>query len=238
MSISQLPKHVAIIMDGNGRWAKSRGYPRFYGHVRGASRVRDVVRASRERGIQALTLYAFSTENWKRPSSELAVLWTLLKKYIRQEIKALQKNGIRLHVIGEIDRLPLDVREELNKAIDTLKDGKSMHLVFALSYGGRAEILNATRSIAEKVKEGSLGLDKITESEFNRYLWTSPLGELSDVDFMIRTSGEKRLSNYLLWQCSYAEFEFPETWWPDYTVAEFDKSLENFQSRKRRFGAL
>jgi undecaprenyl diphosphate synthase len=238
MSDTLLPRHIAIIMDGNGRWAKARGYPRFYGHIRGAARVKEIVRASREKGVKALTLYAFSTENWKRPEEELSVLWGLLKKYIRREVKSLRENGICLHVIGEIDRLPKDAQAELQQAIEVLKDGKDMHLTFALSYGGRAELLSATRAIAEKVKSGELASDQITEAEFENHLWTSPLGELANVDLMIRTSGEKRLSNYLLWQCSYAEFDFPETRWPDYSVEEFEKSLETFKSRNRRFGGL
>jgi undecaprenyl diphosphate synthase len=237
-SASSVPEHIAIIMDGNGRWAQSRGYPRVYGHVRGAARIKEIVTASRERGIRALTLYAFSTENWKRPKDELSVLWSLLKKYLRREMKAMKQNGIRLHAIGEIDRLPTDAQNELREAIAYLKDGKDMHLTFALSYGGQAEIVSAAKSIAEKVKEGALDANSINEAEFAKHLWTAPLGEFANVDLMIRTSGEKRLSNYLLWQCSYAEFDFPEIRWPDYSVEEFDKSLENFRNRNRRFGWL
>jgi undecaprenyl diphosphate synthase len=238
MTDLSLPRHIAIIMDGNGRWAKARGYPRFYGHIRGAARVKEIVRASRERGIKALTLYAFSTENWKRPEEELSVLWGLLKKYIKREVKSLKENGIRLHVMGEIERLPKDAQDELQSAIEALKDGTEMHLTFALSYGGRAEILSAATQLAEAVTAGSLRLDQITEAEFEKRLWTAPLGHFSNVDLMIRTSGEKRLSNYLLWQCSYAEFDFPQTRWPDYSVVEFEKSLETFRSRNRRFGGL
>ena len=184
-----LPKHVAIIMDGNGRWAQARGYPRFYGHVRGAARVREIVTNARQLGIQAITLYAFSTENWKRPEEELSVLWGLLRKYIRREIKSMKENGIRLHVIGEIDRLPTEARNELLGAMEFLKACDKMHLTFALSYGGRAEILSAVRTLAEQVKSGKLTPGEIDESEFERHLWTAPLGSLSDVDFMIRTSG-------------------------------------------------
>ncbi|MBC7397715.1 MAG: di-trans,poly-cis-decaprenylcistransferase [Bdellovibrionales bacterium] len=233
-----VPKHIAIIMDGNGRWAKARGYPRFYGHIRGVSRVRDVVRASREKGVRALTLYAFSTENWKRPEEELSVLWALLQKYIRREVNAMKKNGIQLHVIGELDRLPEAAREELKRAIEELKGGQEMHLTFALSYGGRAEILSAVRQIALDCQSGSLDADAINESKFDQYLSTSFLGKQSDVDFLIRTSGEQRLSNYLLWQCSYAEFDFPQTLWPDYSIAEFEKSLESFNQRCRRYGGV
>lgn len=233
-----LPRHIAIIMDGNGRWAQARGYPRFYGHLRGSNRVKEIVREARKIGISALTLYAFSTENWKRPEDELAVLWKTLRKYIHRQIGDMKKNGIRLHVIGELDRLPVDVQKELKSAMEILKGEDKMILTFALSYGGRAEILNAAKSMVKDCMEGKLSADQITEKKFESRLWTSPLGENSDVDLLIRTSGEKRLSNYLLWQASYAEFDFPEIFWPDYSVEEFHKSLENFSNRKRRFGAV
>lgn len=233
-----LPKHIAIIMDGNGRWAQARGYPRFYGHLRGSNRVKEIVRAARKMGISALTLYAFSTENWKRPEDELAVLWKTLRKYIRRQIGDMKKNSIRLHVIGEMSRLPADVQAELKNAIEETKGGDQMILTFALSYGGRAEILQATQNIAKDCMSGKLSPNQIDESVMAKHLWTSPLGEYSDVDLLIRTSGEKRLSNYLLWQASYAEFDFPEIFWPDYSVEEFQKSLENFRNRKRRFGAV
>lgn len=233
-----IPNHIAIIMDGNGRWAQARGYPRFYGHIRGTARVKEIVTEARTLGVKALTLYAFSTENWKRPETELSVLWKLLKKYLRREIASMKKNGIRLGIIGEMSRLPEDARRELEKAIHELKDGKDMQLTFALSYGGRAEILSATQAIARECMNGTLSPDQIDEKVFVDHLWTRSLGELSDVDFMIRTSGEKRISNYLLWQCSYAEFDFPEVLWPDYSIEEFKKSLENFNQRKRRFGGV
>ncbi len=233
-----LPKHIAIIMDGNGRWAQARGYPRFYGHLRGSNRVKEIVREARKIGIPALTLYAFSTENWKRPEDELSVLWRTLQKYIRRQIGDMKKNGIRLHVIGEMERLPADVQTELKNAMNELKNENKMILTFALSYGSRAEILNAVKLISKECMAGTISPDQITDKEFEKHLWTSPLGENSDVDLMIRTSGEKRLSNYLLWQASYAEFDFPEIFWPDYSVEEFHKSLENFSNRKRRFGAV
>jgi undecaprenyl diphosphate synthase len=238
VTVSNLPAHIAIIMDGNGRWAVSRGYPRFYGHIRGAARVREIVRECRTLGVRALTLYAFSTENWKRPEDELSVLWTLLRKYIRREVAELKKNGIRLRVIGEWTRLPEEARRELVAAMEMLADGKEMDLVFALSYGSRAEITDAIRKIASDCERGILKASEITESTLESRLWTSELGAHSDVDFMIRTSGEQRLSNFLLWQCSYAEFDFPETLWPEYTVSEFRKSLERYGARKRRFGGI
>lgn len=238
MTVSNLPAHIAIIMDGNGRWAVSRGYPRFYGHIRGAARVREIVRECRTLGVRALTLYAFSTENWKRPEDELSVLWTLLRKYIRREVAELKENGIRLRVIGEWTRLPEEARRELVAAMEMLADGKEMDLVFALSYGSRAEITDAIRKIASDCERGILKASEITEATLESRLWTSELGAHSDVDFMIRTSGEQRLSNFLLWQCSYAEFDFPETLWPEYTVSEFRKSLERYGARKRRFGGI
>lgn len=233
-----LPKHIAIIMDGNGRWAQARGYPRFYGHLRGSNRVKEIVREARKMGVRALTLYAFSTENWKRPEEELNVLWKTLKKYVHRQVKDMKRNGIRLHVIGELERLPQDVRTELQRAMDELKDGKDMVLTFALSYGGRAEIIQAAQSFARDCKEGKVDPSSLNEHTFQDYLWTNALGEFADVDLMIRTSGEKRISNFLLWQLSYAEFDFPESSWPDYSVEEFHKSLENFKNRKRRFGAV
>jgi undecaprenyl diphosphate synthase len=233
-----VPKHIAIIMDGNGRWAQARGYPRFYGHLRGSNRVKEIVREARRLGVSALTLYAFSTENWKRPEEELSVLWKTLKKYVHRQIKDMKKNGILLHVIGEIERLPTDVRYELKRAMSELKDGNQMILTFALSYGGRAEIIQAATQFAKDCMNGNSTPESLNEKKFQEYLWTSPLGENSDVDLLIRTSGEKRISNYLLWQASYAEFDFPELNWPDYSVEEFHKSLENFKNRKRRFGAV
>ncbi len=236
--MSSIPNHIAIIMDGNGRWAQARGYPRFFGHVRGSSRVRPIVEEARTLGVKALTLYAFSTENWKRPEEELTVLWKLLRKYIHREVKDLKKNGVRLHVIGEIERLPEGARKELEAAVEELKDGKELQLTFALSYGARAEILNAVKVVAKKYAQCDLKMTEITEENFEKHLATAYLGEFSDVDLLIRTSGEKRLSNYLLWQCSYAEFEFTDTLWPDYSVEQFRQSLENFKQRKRRFGGI
>lgn len=234
----EIPKHVAIIMDGNGRWAQARGRPRFFGHIRGASRIREIVKEAKKQGVKALTLYAFSSENWKRPEDELSVLWKLLRKYIASEVKELNQNKVRLHVIGEIDRLPEKARAELSKALDMLSLNDEFHLTFALSYGGRGEIIQATKKIAAAVKRGEIDLANIDEQTINQHLWTSSLGSLTDVDLLIRTSGELRLSNFLLWQTAYAEFDFPETLWPDYTKEEFQKSLERYANRDRRFGGL
>ena len=225
-------------MDGNGRWARSRGYPRFYGHVRGAVRVKEIVRTSREIGIRALTLYAFSTENWARPEEELQVLWKILRKYLKKEAAELKRQGVRLQVIGEIDRLPPEAARELRATMEFLAEGTGMDLTFALSYGGRSEIVNAARSLAARVASGSLDPLAIDDREFASHLATAPLGDAADVDLLIRTSGEKRVSNFLLWQISYAEFDFVEKNWPDYTADEYQKSLEAFGKRKRRFGAV
>ncbi|NDF14331.1 di-trans,poly-cis-decaprenylcistransferase [bacterium] len=177
MELTVLPRHVAIIMDGNGRWAVSKGYPRFYGHVRGAARVKEVVRTSRELGIRALTLYAFSTENWKRPEEELQVLWKILRKYLRREVRELKSQGIRLNVIGEIERLPPEAGRELREAIETLSTGREMDLTFALSYGSRTELVSVAQVLARDVLAGRLEPEAINEREFERHLWTSVLGE-------------------------------------------------------------
>lgn len=233
-----VPQHVAIIMDGNGRWAKARGYPRFYGHVRGASRIQGIVKECQNQGVKSLTLYAFSTENWSRPDDELQVLWKLLVKYIKKELQSLNQNNVQLNVLGEINRLPSEAQQALKNAISFLKKNTGLRLNFALSYGSRSEIIDAVKKICAEVQRGQCEIDQITEQRFEQYLWTAPLQEYAPVDLMIRTSGEKRLSNYLLWQCAYAEFDFPETLWPDYTVLEFQKSLKRFSERNRRFGGL
>ncbi len=233
-----IPQHVAIIMDGNGRWAKMRGRPRFFGHIRGSAQVREIVREAKRQGIKALTLYAFSTENWKRPEDELTVIWKLLRKYIRREVKELDQNKVKLHVIGEIGRIPEGARAELLQAVEKLSVHEEFHLTFALSYGSRTEWVSAAKQMAEDCKLGKLQPQDISESVIDQYLWTSCLGRLSDVDLVIRTSGELRMSNFLLWQACYAEFDFPQTLWPDYTVEEFRKSLERYQTRERRLGGL
>lgn len=236
------PAHVAIIMDGNGRWAKARGYPRFYGHIRGAARVREIVKECKRQGIKALTLYAFSTENWNRPQEELDVLWRLLIKYVRKEVKELNANGVRLSVLGEFERLPEKVKIELNDAIKLLDHNSGLQLNFALSYGGRAEIVQAAQKLVEEGLQKGSSKDQLvslfTEQNFERHLWTSSLGKHSNVDLMIRTSGEVRLSNFLLWQCAYAEFDFPTVLWPDFTVDEFRLSLERYANRERRYGKV
>ena len=225
-------------MDGNGRWAERRGHPRVYGHVRGASRIKAIVREADRLGIQALTLYAFSTENWSRPGTELGVLWKLLKKYLARETEELHRKNVRLGVIGEFERLGPDVREPLSRSIERLSGNTGLRLTFAISYGARREWVQAARRFAEDCVAGRRAPAELDEKVLADYLWTAPLGALADVDLVIRTSGEKRISNFLLWQAAYAEFVFPEICWPDFTPQQLQTALQEFAARDRRFGAL
>lgn len=234
--ISDVPRHVAIIMDGNGRWAQSRGRPRIFGHIRGAGRVKAIVREADRLGIRALTLFAFSTENWARPDSELTVLWRLLKKFLVREIGALERNNVRLNVIGENERLAPDVRQVVDGAITRLSGNTGLQLTFAVSYGSRREVTRATRLFAEDCLAGRKRPDDLDEELFSHYLWTSSLGELSDVDLVIRTSGELRVSNFLLWQAAYAEYCFLDLCWPDFKPENLRASVEDYSRRERRFG--
>ncbi|CCG40897.1 isoprenyl transferase [Magnetospirillum molischianum] len=227
------PVHVAIIMDGNGRWARSRGLPRTAGHKRGAESVRRTVEAAREMGVSYLTLYGFSSENWKRPASEIADLMGLLRLYLRNEIANLHKNGIRLKVIGERSRLGPDIVRLIEEAESRTESNVALTLVLALSYGGRQEIVEAMRSVARSVASGELSPDIVDETVVGSHLFTSGI---PDPDLIIRTSGEKRISNFLLWQGAYAELVFIETLWPDFGRAELETALRDFHRRDRRFG--
>lgn len=227
------PVHVAIIMDGNGRWARSRGLPRTAGHKRGAESVRRTVEAAREMGVSYLTLYGFSSENWKRPASEVADLMGLLRLYLRNEIANLHKNGIRLKVIGDRARLGPDIVRMIEDAEARTESNVALTLVLALSYGGRQEIVEAMRSVARSVALGTLSADAIDESVVGAHLFTAGI---PDPDLIIRTSGEKRISNFLLWQGAYAELVFIETLWPDFGRAELETALRDFHRRDRRFG--
>lgn len=231
----RLPRHVAIIMDGNGRWAKKRLLNRIKGHEKGAESVRAVVKACREIGIPFLTLYAFSTENWQRPQMEVDALMTLLKKFLEAESEELLANNIRLRSIGETDRLPADVRHALNAVIHQTRRNDGLNLILALSYGGRCEILHAVRAIAVEAVAGRLTPARIDEALLSDKLFT---GGIPDPDLLIRTSGELRLSNFLLWQLAYAEFHFTPTLWPDFGREEFVKILASYQQRERRFGKV
>ncbi len=226
---TNLPKHIAITMDGNGRWAKTKGKLRVFGHQNGVKAVRDTVEAAAEIGIEFLTLYAFSTENWNRPESEVNALMTLLISAINKETKTLMDNNIRLSTIGDTESLPSKAKKELLQAIEKTKNNSRMTLVLALSYSGRWDIINAVNTI---VKEDNVNRD-ITEEEFQQYLTTK---SVPDPELLIRTSGEYRISNFLLWQIAYSELYFTDTLWPDFRKEDLEKAILDYQSRERRFG--
>ncbi len=229
----QLPEHVAIIMDGNGRWAERKGLNRIRGHRKGANTVRKIVTFSREIGIRWLTLYAFSEENWKRPSSEVQGLMTLLNRFLKNELKEMQKNGIQLRTIGRTARLPKNTRQILQDTIEKTSSNSDMTLTLALSYGGRQEILDAILKIVSQVQENKISASDITEKLVSNSLYTSGM---PDPDLLIRTSGEYRISNFLLWQISYSEIYITQTLWPDFGENEYEKALRDYQMRDRRFG--
>jgi len=226
---NKLPKHIAITMDGNGRWAKSKGKLRIFGHKNGVKAVRDTVEGAAEIGIEYLTLYAFSSENWNRPEKEVNALMTLLVSAINKETKTLMDNNIRLSSIGDINKLPSKAQKELQEAITKTKDNTRMTLVLALSYSGRGEIINAVQNIIKDGKEP----EEINEDTFQQYLTTK---SVPDPELLIRTSGEYRISNFLLWQIAYSELYFTDTLWPDFRRADLYKAILNYQSRERRFG--
>ncbi len=233
IDLQHLPRHVAIIMDGNGRWAKEQGHDRLYGHYHGVESVRSIVEGSAELGLEYLTLYAFSTENWERPEYEVVGLMELLVNTIQKELEDLHKNKIRLHVIGDLNMLPDYTRKELNNALSRTADNKGMNLIIALSYSGRWELLNAVKNIAHDVKVGKVDLEEIDQRTLQKYLCTS---EFPDPELMIRTSGEYRISNFLLYQLAYAELYFTNVRWPDFRKENLYEALIDFQNRERRFG--
>ena len=228
-----LPKHIAIIMDGNGRWAKKQGMLRAFGHENGTKSVRETVEACAELGIKHLTLYAFSTENWKRPKLEVDTLMKLLVSSLKKEIKTLLDNKIKLKAIGNLESLPKKVYKELQEVIELTKDNTHMDLTLALSYGSREELLHAVKEISIKVKNNIISTENIDESVFNAHLYTQ---SLPDVDLLIRTSGEQRISNFLLWQIAYAELYFTPVLWPDFTKQHLNEAITEYQKRERRFG--
>jgi undecaprenyl diphosphate synthase len=232
---ANLPQHVAVIMDGNGRWARQRHLPRVEGHRQGAESARIIIRTAGEIGIKYLTLYAFSAENWNRPKDEVDALMKYLIHYLKRETPELNKSNVRLEAIGQIHRLPENVQEQLRKSIATLAKNNGLTLVLALSYGGRTEIVDATRAIAKKAKSGELDAEDITEKVFAQHLYTR---NMPDPDLLIRTSGEMRISNFLLWQISYAEMVITSTLWPDFRKPQFFAALEEYHRRHRRFGGL
>ena len=229
----RLPRHIAIIMDGNGRWAKEQGQDRLFGHYHGVQSVRNIVEGCAELGIGYLTLYAFSTENWERPQYEVVGLMELLVGTIRNEVESLQKNNIRLHVIGDLTMLPDYARKELGEALVITKNNTGLNLIMALSYSGRWELLNAVKNIAWEVKNGKLNIDEINQDTLQHYLCTS---DFPDPELMIRTSGEYRISNFLLYQLAYAELYFTNVRWPDFRKDNLYEALIDYQNRERRFG--
>ena len=232
--IACVPRHVAVIMDGNGRWAKQRGRPRLFGHRAGADSLRAILRACRDHGVEYLTVYAFSTENWVRPEDEVSGLMSLLKTFLKKDEHELHENQVRLRVTGRLQDLPKAVRNELERVMEATRNYEKGHLILALSYGGRAEIVDAVRAIAADVRAGRLAPEAIDEKAIAARLY---LPDVPDPDLMIRTSGELRLSNFLLWELSYSEFYFTETLWPDFREADFAKALEEYARRQRRYGA-
>lgn len=229
----RLPKHIAIIMDGNGRWARSKGKERIFGHQNALDAVRDTVEGAAEIGVKFLTLYAFSTENWNRPEDEVNALMELLISAINQEVPTLNKNNIKLHAIGDLKSLPQSCQQELQEAIDATASNNHMTLVLALSYSSRWEILNAVKQIIKDTKNGNVDENNLTEAKFKSYLTTK---NLPDPELMIRTSGEYRISNFLLWQLAYAELIFVDKYWPDFRKPDIYQAVIDFQQRERRFG--
>lgn len=233
INTDNLPKHLAIIMDGNGRWAKQQGLLRAMGHENGTKSVRNVVETCAKIGIANLTLYAFSTENWSRPKLEVSTLMNLLINSLKNELKTLQDNNIRLNAIGNIDKLPTSAQKKLKEVIAQTASNSRMTLTLALSYGAREELISVVKSISDKVKNNIISIDNIDESIINEHLYTQ---DLPDVDLLIRTSGEHRISNFLLWQIAYAELYFTDVLWPDFTEQNLYEAILSYQKRERRFG--
>ncbi len=231
----KVPRHVAIIMDGNGRWAKKHGKERIYGHQEGTQRVKDVVKAAINSGVEYVTLYTFSKENWRRPKEEVNFLMELLVESIRNELDELNEKGIRLHIIGDLDSLPGKVRENVRSALDTTKHNTKLHLVMALNYGARWEITEAVKNIATKVAQGIWGVEEINNEVVAKHLTTK---DIPDPELLIRTSGEQRISNFLLWQIAYTELYFTEKFWPEFKEEDFYEALLDYQRRERRFGKI
>ena len=234
LDLEKLPRHVAIIMDGNGRWAKQRGMNRIRGHEEGAKSVKAIVRATREIGIPWLTLYAFSEENWRRPKVEVEALMVLLKRFLQSEVKEMLDNGIRFQAIGRLHKLSKDVQRTLRETAERTASNRNMVLTLALSYGGRQEVTDAVKKMVQRVEAGEIRSSDITETLFSEHLYTA---NMPDPDLLIRTSGECRISNFLLWQIAYAEIYMTPTYWPDFRKEEYVEALIEYQRRERRFGA-
>ncbi len=234
-SSTMIPRNVAVIMDGNGRWAEARGLPRFAGHTAGVEAVRRTVRASIELGIRYLTIYSFSTENWSRPEPEVKFLMALMRRFIRSDLADLHKNGVRIRLVGERDRVDVDLLALMDEAVEVTNANTALTLIIAFNYGGRDEIAKAARRLAAAVAEGRMALDAITPEALGATLDTS---EYPDPDLLIRTSGEQRLSNFLLWQLAYAEFLFMDVLWPDFDKTQLERAVQEYRLRDRRFGGL
>ncbi|AOC94053.1 MULTISPECIES: isoprenyl transferase [Flavobacterium] len=230
---TNLPKHLAIIMDGNGRWAKQQGYLRAFGHENGTKSVKEIIKTSARLGIEYLTLYAFSTENWNRPKLEVQALMKILINSLKKELVTLQENNIRLNAIGNLDKLPKTAQKELLDVMEKTKNNTRLTLTLALSYGSREELVNAVKAISDKVKNNIISIDTIDDSIINEHLYTQ---NLPDVDLLIRTSGEHRISNFLLWQIAYAELYFTNVLWPDFKDQDLYEAIISYQKRERRFG--
>ena len=231
----KIPKHVAFIMDGNGRWAQERGASRTAGHRQGVQRVKEIIRGASQLGIQVVTFFAFSTENWSRPKSEINVLMRYLDSFLRQEIKVLHKNNMRFTVIGRADPIPKYLQAKIKQAQDKTKGNTGLRVVLALNYGGRQEIVDAAKKFARQVLEKKTNPESLDEQEFSRYFYAA---DIIDPDLLIRTSNEMRISNFLLWQLSYSEFYFSHKYWPDFGVEELKEAIKEYQKRNRRFGGL
>ena len=230
-----IPQHIGIIMDGNGRWAKQRGLPRTAGHKKGAENLKTVLNIARKSGVKIITLYAFSSENWSRPQEEVSTLMNLFREYLKNDIQELIKENVKVSFIGDRERFDTDLKEKMDEIEATTKNMTGFHVVLALSYGARGDILKSVKKIASKVKEGALSLDEIDETVFASSLSTAGI---PDPDLIIRTSGEERVSNFLLWELAYAEFYFTKTLWPDFGEKEFLLALADFEQRQRRFGKV
>lgn len=227
------PKHVAIIMDGNGRWARSRGLKRFDGHKEGAKRVRDVVEACAKRGVRHVTLFSFSTENWNRSAEEVGALMKLFRRYLDSELESLTKNNVRLRAVGDLSRLPSSVRDALERNMEKTRGNDGIDLILAISYGAREEIVSAAKTLSRRVKNGEIDPEDISEESFAASLWTK---DIPDPDLLIRSSGEMRISNFLLWQLAYAEIVVIPEFWPEFNESILDRCLQEYASRERRFG--
>ena len=232
---NQIPKHIAIVMDGNGRWAQSRGLPRLAGHNAGMKSLKKIVEASSEMGLEYLTVYAFSTENWKRPADEVTGIFKILVFYIEKELKELHANNVKVNIIGDFKKLPKEAVDQLARSLETTRENTGMVFNIALNYGSRDEIMSAVKALVQNSKDGTLDPEALSEADFENYLYTK---DIPDPDLIIRTSGEMRLSNFLLWQSAYSELYFTDIYWPDFKKSDLEKAIIECQNRKRRYGGV